>query len=206
MAHEPDDGVPSRREERDQRAADQSAGPAHRDAEPRPLAVLGMRREIPPDDLVPVPEHPLQPRPDQQRISHGADRAERWRVLDPVAHDGGSRAVGLEPVDVPPAAERSLDLLVGELAVLLEVDVAGDPAQSHRGPDLEHHAAPVPDTARALDHLRMLPRRREPLEGAIPLVPPERRTRREGEMAGAFQGRGGAGCGTGSGDIVGGLS
>ena len=90
-------------------------------------------------------------------------------------------------MDVPPAGERPLDLLVDELAVLLEVGVARDPAEADRRADLEHHAAAVPDAAGALDHPRVLPRRGQPLERARPLVPGEHRLGGERQAGGALE-------------------
>ena len=191
VPHQPGHRVAASREERHQRAADQAARPGHRDPQALAVGVAGMSLEVARKQLVPVGEHPVQARPDQHRVHRGPKRAERRRVLDAVGEDARSGAVGLEAVQVDPACERSLDLFVGELSIGLVIAVPCHPAERERPAYPQHGARAVLDSPGALEHPGVLPRGRQPLEGARALMPGEHRLGRKRQVTGALDhGRG----------------
>ena len=189
----PDQGhhrVSSGGQERRQRASDEARGTRHRHALPWPVGVPCVSLQIAPQQLVAVAQHAYEPRPDQPGIAHGAHRAEWRAVVDPVGHDARRWPIGIEPMEVAPVCERSLHLLVHELPACLILGVARDPAEPDWRADPHNRPSAVGQAAAALDHLRMLPGRGQPLERARPLVPREHRIGGEGEPSDALENQG----------------
>ena len=120
-------------QERRQRPPDQPRRSRDGHPLPRPVGVPRVRLQVTAQQLVPVAEHPVQAGTDQEWLAGHAHGSERQAVVDPVGEDAGRRAVRVEPVQVHPPREGTLDLLVDELAARLVVAVARHPAEAQRG-------------------------------------------------------------------------
>ena len=131
--------------------------------------------EIVGDSGLAEPEHPLE-LSTRDRFAQPPDSPQRQREIDRV-YEPCSFSFGLDRVHMHPAGEWPPDHLVGERRALLEVDVPRPYARLER-PDghLERDLrAGVVYRSSGLDHADLLPRRQEPVDGALPGVPVERR-------------------------------
>ena len=166
VAHEPDDAVPGRRQVVGEVRADQAARAGDRHLEARPVGPLRVPPEVQPRALVAEAEEARERLAGRALTDGVGEPAGRQVVLDVVEQFARALVDGHEPVHVLPRGERALDLPVDELPARHGAAHLRHPAPlDGTEPDVEGDA-PAGHVAALLQHLELLPRRRQPPERA----------------------------------------